>query len=283
MSGAPHTATPDRLAFIGAGNMAAALIAGLIRRGHPAARIVAADPATTALERLAAASGIATTRDNRQAAAGADTVVLAVKPQQMHAVAVDLAGALERDPPPLVVSIAAGIPHAALVRWCGAHVPIVRTMPNQPALVGCGASALYAPAQVDAAARARAEGLMAAVGTTVWVEREALMDVVTALSGSGPAYFFRFMELLEAAARAHGLSAAAAHTLTVETAYGAALLARAADSPLATLRERVTSAGGTTAAALAAFEAAGLAQAVSAALEAAMRRATELSLEHGAA
>lgn len=275
------SAAPERLAFIGAGNMAGALIAGLVRRGHPPERIIAADPASAALERLAAETGVETTQDNAEAAERADTVVLAVKPQQMRSVALGLAASLRRDPPPLVVSIAAGIGHADLARWCGAHLPIVRTMPNQPALAGCGATALYAPRDVGTAARARAEAIMAAVGTTVWVEDEALMDVVTALSGSGPAYFFRFMELLEAAARAHGLPAAVAHTLTVETAFGAAQLARGSSASLAGLRERVTSAGGTTAAALAAFEAAGLERAVSAALEAAMRRSAELAREHG--
>jgi pyrroline-5-carboxylate reductase len=262
--------------------MAGALIGGLLRRGFPAARISVADPSAAALERLASTFAVATFADNAAAVEGADTVVLAVKPQQLRAVASALAAQLARSADVLVISIAAGIPYAALRRWCGEHPGLVRTMPNQPALAGCGVTALYAPSgQLKAAARARAESVMASVGATVWLEDEAQMDVVTALSGSGPAYFFRFMELLEQAARERGLPAEIARTLTLETAYGAAQLARTSVDPLATLRERVTSRSGTTAAALDAFEAGGLGALVAAALDAAIRRAAELGREYG--
>jgi len=182
---------------------------------------------------------------------------------------------------PLVLSVAAGIPHAALSRWFGARTPVVRTMPNRPALNGFGATGLYAPASVGAAHRALAESIMGAVSATVWVEHESQMDTVTALSGSGPAYFFLFMEALEAAAHERGLPADVAHKLTLETAFGAAQMARESRESLAVLRAQVTSAGGTTAAALAVLEAAGLNGIVARAVAAADRRSAELAAEFG--
>jgi pyrroline-5-carboxylate reductase len=183
---------------------------------------------------------------------------------------------------PVLISVAAGIPHAALARWFGPHVPVIRTMPNRPALNGFGATGLYAPASVGAASRAMAEEVMAAVSATVWVEHESQMDTVTALSGSGPAYFFLFMEALEAAAQARGLPPEVAHRLTLETAYGAARMARDSKDSLATLREQVTSKGGTTAAALEVLDAAGLRAIVAHAVAAADRRSAELAAEFGA-
>ena len=270
-----------RLAFIGGGNMAAALIGGLTKRGLAAGRIVVADPSAQQLERLVADYGIAAAADNASAATDAEVVILAVKPQQMRSVAVELAPYLAKSKP-LVVSIAAGIPHAALARWFGAQVPVVRTMPNRPAFNGFGATGLYAPPSVGAAHRALAEALMAAVSATVWVDHESQMDTVTALSGSGPAYFFLFMEALEAAAHERGLPNDVAHKLTLETAFGAAQMARQSNEPLSTLREQVTSKGGTTAAALAVLDAAGLRAIVAHAVAAADRRSAELSAEYGA-
>ena len=270
-----------RLAFIGGGNMAAALIGGLTKRGLPAERLVAADPSQDALQRLARDFGIAVTPDNVQAVQGAEVVVLAIKPQLMRAVALGLAPHLSVSRP-VLISVAAGIPHAALARWFGPHVPVIRTMPNRPALNGFGATGLYAPAGVGAAPRAIAEDVMAAVGATVWVEHESQMDTVTALSGSGPAYFFLFMEALEAAAQARGLPPEVAHRLTLETAYGAAQMARDSRDSLATLREQVTSKGGTTAAALEVLDAAGLRAIVAHAVAAADRRSAELAAEFGA-
>ena len=270
-----------RLAFIGGGNMAAALIGGLIKRGLPRERIVVADPNREQLDRLVRDFGVTPAADNAAAAGGAEVVVLAVKPQQMRSVALGLAPHLGAQGP-LVISVAAGIPHAALTRWFGSRVPVVRTMPNRPALNGFGATGLYAPDSVGAANRALAETIMAAVSATVWVEHESQMDTVTALSGSGPAYFFLFMEALEAAAHARGLPNDVAHKLTLETAFGASQMARLSNEPLAVLREQVTSKGGTTAAALAVLDAAGLRAIVAHAVAAADRRSAELAAEFGA-
>jgi pyrroline-5-carboxylate reductase len=269
-----------RLAFIGGGNMAAALINGLTRRGMPAGRIVVADPSSSQRDLLVRGHGVMTAADNEDAVTDADVVVLAVKPQQLRAVALALAPRLALTKP-LVVSVVAGIPHAALARWFGAPVPVVRTMPNRPAFDGCGATGLYAPPEVDAAHRTAAEAIMAAVGATVWVEHESQMDTVTALSGSGPAYFFLFMEALEAAAQARGLPREIAHKLTLETAFGAAQMARHSPESLRTLREQVTSKGGTTAAALEVLDAAGLRAIVGDAVAAAERRSAELAAEYG--
>ncbi len=269
-----------RLAFIGGGNMAAALIGGLIKRGLPAARMVVADPSQDQLKRLKRDYGVLTASDNAAAVSGAEAVVLAVKPQQMRSVVVGLAPHLAA-PPPLVISVAAGIPHAALARWLGPAVPVIRTMPNRPALNGFGATGLFAPAGVGAANRALAETIMAAVSATVWVEHESQMDTVTALSGSGPAYFFLFMEALEAAAHERGLPNEVAHQLTLATAFGAAQMARESADSLAMLREQVTSKGGTTAAALEVLDAAGLRAIVAHAVAAADRRSAELAAEYG--
>jgi pyrroline-5-carboxylate reductase len=270
-----------KLAFIGGGNMAAALISGLTKRGLPPDRFVVADPSHAQLERLARDYGVASAADNAAAVAGAEVVVLAVKPQQMRAVALALAPHLAAIRP-LVLSVAAGIPHASLARWFGAAIPIIRTMPNRPALNGFGATGLYAPASVGAAYRALAESIMAAVSATVWVEHESQMDTVTAVSGSGPAYFFLFMEALEAAAHERGLPTDVAHRLTLETAFGAAQMARQSSDSLATLREQVTSKGGTTAAALEVLNGAGLRAIVAHAVAAADRRSAELAAEFGA-
>ncbi|MDP9088344.1 MAG: pyrroline-5-carboxylate reductase [Pseudomonadota bacterium] len=269
-----------KLAFIGGGNMAAALISGLTKRGVQPARIVAADPSTEQLQRLVRDYAIQTAADNVSAVQGAEVVVLAVKPQQMRSVALGLAPHLAASRP-LLLSVAAGIPHASLARWFGPQVPVIRTMPNRPALNGFGATGLYAPTSVGAAHRALAETIMAAVSATVWVEHESQMDTVTALSGSGPAYFFLFMEALEAAAHERGLPSDVAHRLTLETAFGAAQMARHSADSLATLREQVTSKGGTTAAALEVLDAAGLRAIVAHAVAAADRRSAELAAEFG--
>jgi pyrroline-5-carboxylate reductase len=270
-----------KLAFIGGGNMAAALISGLTKRGVPPDRFMVADPSQDQLDRLARDYGVPAAPDNATAVQGAEVVVLAVKPQQMRSVALGLAPHLGASPP-LVVSVAAGIPHASLARWFGGSIPVIRTMPNRPALNGFGATGLYAPASVGAAYRALAENLMAAVSATVWVEHESQMDTVTAVSGSGPAYFFLFMEALEAAAHERGLPTDVAHRLTLETAFGAAQMARQSLDSLATLREQVTSKGGTTAAALEVLNRADLRAIVAHAVAAADRRSAELAAEFGA-
>jgi pyrroline-5-carboxylate reductase len=269
-----------RLAFIGGGNMAAALIGGLIKRGLPHDRVVVADPSHEQLQRLVRDFAVTIAADNASAVKGAEVIILAVKPQQMRAVALGLAPHMA-DVQPLVISVAAGIPHAALARWFGPRIPVIRTMPNRPALNGFGATGLFAPPSVGAANRALAEMIMGAVSATVWVEHESQMDTVTALSGSGPAYFFLFMEALEAAAHERGLPNEVAHQLTLETAFGAAQMARHSQDSLATLREQVTSKGGTTAAALEVLNAAGLRAIVAHAVAAADRRSAELAAEFG--
>jgi len=261
-----------RLAFIGGGNMAAALIGGLTKRGLSSERVVVADPNQEQLQRLVRDYGVRAAADNAGAVKGAEVVVLAVKPQQMRSVALGLAPHMA-ETHPLLISVAAGIPHAALARWFGPKIPVIRTMPNRPALNGFGATGLFAPASVGAANRALAEMIMAAVSATVWVEHESQMDTVTALSGSGPAYFFLFMEALEAAAHERGLPNDVAHQLTLETAFGAAQMAR---------QSTESSKGGTTAAALEVLDAAGLRAIVAHAVAAADRRSAELAAEYGA-
>jgi pyrroline-5-carboxylate reductase len=265
----------ESIAFIGGGNMAVALISGLTQRGFSGERITVADPAPEALQRLLTEYGVRPAADNAHAVQNAQVVILAVKPQFLRDVAVGVAPHLSIGS--LVISIAAGIPYTALTRWLGSRATVIRTMPNRPAFNGCGATALYAPPPVGAPQRALAEAIMSAVGTTVWVEHESQLDTVTALSGSGPAYFFLLMEALEAAAHARGLPADVAHELTLQTAFGSAQMARQSRDELATLREQVTSKGGTTAAALAVFDAAGLRDIVAAALTAADKRSAELA------
>jgi pyrroline-5-carboxylate reductase len=242
--------------------------------------MVAADPDAETLRRLAAEFGIGH-QDNALAVRDATAVILAVKPQFMRAAALHLAPYLA-DSQPLVISVAAGIPQAALCGWLGPHIAVIRAMPNRPALHGCGAAGLYAPPAVGSAQRQLAQAIMSAVGAAVWVEQESQLDTVTALSGSGPAYFFLLMEALETAAQAQGLPADIAHQLTLETAFGAAYMARQSQQPLATLRDQVTSKGGTTAAALEVFEAAGFRAIVASALAAADRRAAELAAQFAA-
>jgi pyrroline-5-carboxylate reductase len=264
------------LAFIGAGNMAAALIRGLVTDGYPCGRIIASDPDEAKLEALRGQCAIEATSDNHEATANADVVVLAVKPQVLRKVAEDLAASVQRRHP-LVVSIAAGVEIATLQRWLGGSTPVVRTMPNTPAMVQTGATALFASAAVSERQRNHAETLMRAVGLTLWLDSEDQMDAVTALSGSGPAYFLLFMEALAAGATSLGLSAQTAQLLTLQTALGAARMAMESREDPATLRARVTSPGGTTERAVAAFDEGGLATLVARALAAARDRSVELS------
>ena len=264
----------SKLVFIGGGNMAASLIGGLIAQGYPAACITACDPVAEARARLATQFGVAATDDNRGAVAAAQVVVLAVKPQVMAAVVEQLAPAVGHGA--LVISIAAGVPVAALAGRLGAGVAIVRCMPNTPALVRTGATGLYAGAGVSAAQRRIATDILGAVGTTVWVSSEREIDAVTAVSGSGPAYFFLVMEAMIAAGVTLGLTPAVAGQLTLQTALGAARMALDSEVDLAELRRRVTSPGGTTAAALAVLDAGGLTALFVRALAAADARGREM-------
>lgn len=263
------------IAFIGAGNMAGSLINGLITDGYDPTRIVASDTNPAALDAIARRTGIRTTADNAVAAC-ADTVVLAVKPQMLKGVAQGIAEVVQQRRP-LVISIAAGIREAALEGWLGRGVALVRTMPNTPAMIGAGATVLHAGAGVTDEQRDRAESILRAVGLTRWVEDEGLLDAVTALSGSGPAYFFLVMEAMEAAAVQLGIPHETARLLTLQTALGAARMAIESDEEPATLRRRVTSPGGTTERAVAVLEDGGLRELFGRALTAARDRSVELS------
>ena len=266
----------DTIAFVGGGNMARSLVGGLVARGTPAARIRVAEPVDALRDGLARGFGVPTFADNAEAVAGAGTWVLAVKPQVMRAVCVALAP-LAQAQRPLVVSIAAGITSAQLARWLGGDVAVVRTMPNTPALLGAGVTGLHANAAVDARGRAAAEALLSAAGRTVWIDDEARMDAVTALSGSGPAYVFLLAEAMQAAGEAEGLPADAARVLALQTILGAARMLTEGDEPAAELRRRVTSPGGTTQAAIDAFEAGGFRALVARAIRAATERGRQLS------
>ena len=233
-----------KLVFIGAGNMATSLIGGLIEKGYSTNRIVACDPVVDSGKRLEAAFGITTHTENASAAAQADIIILAVKPQVMKVVACDLAPALAHKP--LVISIAAGITAAALQSWLGEEMPIIRCMPNTPALVQSGASGLFATNLVNPLQRQRAGDILAAVGTVSWLASEDEIDKVTALSGSGPAYFFLVIEAMTEAAIKLGLDPKTARQLTLQTALGAARMAEASDVDAGELRKRVTSPAGTT-------------------------------------
>src|SRR5688572_8321435 len=266
--------------FIGGGNMGGALIRGLITRGLPPDRINVGEAVQARRIALADELGVHVSADNHEIVDGADVVVLAVKPQDMSSTVRPLAEVFARRPP-LVLSIAAGIRLADIASWCGPGVAVVRAMPNRPALNGAGATGIYAPAELSAAHRKLAEDVLGAVGTTVWVPNEDSLDVVTALSGSGPAYFFLLTELMADAAVKLGLPRAAAQELAVQTLFGSGRMARDSDGDLARLRAEVTSKGGTTEAALRAFDAANLRGIVAAALEAATHRGRELAQAFG--
>lgn len=266
------------LAFIGGGNMARSLIGGLTARDTPAGSITVSDPSDAALTSLRDAYQVRTTRDNNEAVTGADVVILAVKPQHMRDITKGLAASLS--PQSLVISVAAGIQAVAIQRWAGG-APVVRCMPNRPALQGCGMTALFATSDVSSSARSVAEQILSAVGATLWVDRESDMDVVTAVSGSGPAYFFLLIEMLEQAGTALGLDQNVARKLAIETAYGSGRMAREATDAPATLREQVTSKGGTTEAALRHLESKNVRAIFATAVAAAARRSAELASEFG--
>lgn len=268
--------TATTIGFIGAGNMARSLAGGLLHNGWLADRLQLSDPDARQRAGAKQALGVETFADNREVAERAEVLVLAVKPQALKEVAEGLATTVQKKRP-LVISIAAGIRVHDIERWLGGKLPIVRVMPNTAALIGSGASGLYANARVTATQRDLAESILRAVGITVWVQDETLIDTVTAISGSGPAYFFMVMEVLEKAAIAHGLEPKTARLLTLETAYGAAKMALEGGEEPALLRKRVTSPGGTTEKALQALEAGRLDQIFDQAVLAAIHRARELA------
>jgi pyrroline-5-carboxylate reductase len=268
------------IAFIGGGNMARSLIGGLIADGHPAAALRVAEPDSGRREELIADFGVQGFAENATATRGADAVIFAVKPVMMAAVSRDLAAQI-REQGSLCISIAAGVRAADLASWLGDEVAIVRAMPNTPALVQTGATALYANEVANAEQRDVAETTLRTAGMVVWLPDEQSMDVVTALSGSGPAYFFLTMEAMQAAGESLGLSEQTARLLTLETALGAARMALESSEDPASLRRRVTSPGGTTAAAIAELEAGDLAALYQRAISAGARRAAELGDDLG--
>ncbi|HEY7873208.1 MAG TPA: pyrroline-5-carboxylate reductase [Rudaea sp.] len=266
------------IAFIGGGNMARSLIGGLIRNGTPPETISVAEPNAELRAALVRDFSVITHADNADAARAVDVVVLAVKPQVMKTVCAGLREVAQARKP-LIVSIAAGIRGAQLDAWLGGDLAIVRCMPNTPALIGAGATGAYANAHVDAAQRALAQDILAAAGLVAWLDDEAQMDTVTALSGSGPAYFFLLTEALIEAAVAQGLPRDAARELATQTCLGAGRMLREDGAAPAELRRRVTSPNGTTQAALESFAADGFAQIVKRAVAAAARRGGELSAQ----
>jgi len=268
------------IAFIGGGNMARSLVGGLLADGMPPNHIWVADPNESALHDLHSRFGVHTTSDNGEAARHAQVVVLAVKPQVAKDVVQALAPVVQSQRP-LVISIAAGIRESALRAWLGKDTAIVRTMPNTPALVGSGATALFANSAVSQEQHDLAESILRAVGMTLWVKEESAMDAVTALSGSGPAYFFLIMEALEAAGQHLGLPRDTARLLTLQTAFGAAKMALESNEELSALRQRVTSPGGTTESAIKVLQGHQLEPIFDEALRAAHKRSIELATLFG--
>ena len=267
------------IGIIGAGHMGLCLVAGLVADNYPADRIWINDCHTEKLESLQQNYDVHISTQLHTMINHCDMVILAVKPQHIMDVCTNMTSCLERKLP-LIISIAAGITIQQLQQALGAAVSIIRAMPNTPALLKCGATALYASGTVSLQQCEWAEMLMRAVGTVVWLEQEAHMDVVTALSGSGPAYFFWLMENMQKAAIAMGLAPKTAELLTVQTALGAAKMAMSSDSDVATLRAQVSSPRGTTEQAMQYLEQQGAGDLIAAALQAAHKRATQISKEN---
>ena len=266
----------SNIAFIGGGNMARSLVGGLVAAGTPSRTISVSEPQPELRNDLQKDFGINVHADNISAATGARVIVLAVKPQILQEVVVPL-GSLVTEHQVLLVSIAAGITAPSIERWTGGRPALVRVMPNTPALVGAGISALYANANVDGDQRKLAQTIMSAVGKTVWIEDESLMDTVTAVSGSGPAYFFYVMQAIKDAAVAEGLDTGTARLLALETALGAARLAAGSAEDPGTLQKRVTSPGGTTEAAINVLDSYGVSKTFHDAVSAARTRGGELA------
>jgi len=267
-----------KLAFIGGGNMASALIGGLIARGAKPASICVVEPVPAARRRVAAKFKVRASAAADARVLAADTLVLAVKPQDMRSAVAPLAGKLRGK---LVISVAAGIRLQDLARWLGGHAQLIRCMPNTPALIGAGIAGLFAPPAASAAEKRRAERILGAVGKVVWVKDEALLDPVTAVSASGPAYVFWFIEQLAASGMKLGLGKETAAKLALHTVLGSAKLAAASNESPEALRRNVTSKGGTTEAALKVFDEERIAERFARALEAASRRGAQLGDELG--
>lgn len=267
-----------KIGFIGGGNMAGALISGLVKQVNHAQQLLVVDLNAESLQHLSSTFGVSTAQQIDPRLAEMDVIVFAVKPQQMQAV-VKAVQPFVRDQ--LLLSVAAGIRASDMARWLGGYQKIVRAMPNTPAMIGQGMSGLFALDAVSENEKNAAQAIMQAVGQTIWVENESLIDAVTAVSGSGPAYVFYFIEALQQAGVALGLSEAQAKQMALATFNGAAQLAQQSEEPIHVLRERVTSKGGTTYAALTSLEADGVANAIVRAVHAAANRGRELGEEFG--
>jgi pyrroline-5-carboxylate reductase len=267
-----------KISFIGGGNMAAALVGGLVGRLAAPGDIHIIDISDEALQKIQQQFGVTIAQEIDAGIAQSDVIVLAVKPQQMKSVIAQLAPYISSQ---LILSIAAGIRAADLSRWLNGYAAIVRTMPNTPALIGQGITGMVALPGVSTEQREMADAIMRAVGTTVWLKEEALIDPVTAVSGSGPAYVFYFLEAMQQAAQEMGLDPQQGTQLAVATFIGAAQLAAQSTEPISLLRERVTSKGGTTYAALTSMETSGVKDAIVRAMKAAATRGEELGREFG--
>ncbi len=267
------------IAFIGGGNMARSIIGGLLQQGFNKAAIHVSEPYEPTRSALSQELALQVLDDNAAVAKQAQVWLFAVKPQVMKSVCTELS-VIAQAQKPLIISIAAGITATQLDTWLGGNMAVVRVMPNTPALLGAGASGLFANAQVSAEQKLLAEQLFRATGTATWIDEEALIDTVTALSGSGPAYVFLLAEAMQAAAEQQGLPKAAAQALAVQTFVGAAKMLSESGEPADVLRQRVTSPNGTTHAALVQFEQGGLRELVRTAMDAAAERGRELSQEN---
>ncbi|HHT00025.1 MAG TPA: pyrroline-5-carboxylate reductase [Thiomicrospira sp.] len=268
------------ICFIGAGNMAQSLIGGLIASGYDKQKITATDPTQEQRDSVTQNFGIQCFANNAEAIAHADIVVLAVKPQVLESVCQTIDDTVQENKP-LIISVAAGIRSDDINRWLGGQTAIVRTMPNTPALIQTGATGLFANSFTSAEQKSQAEHILRAAGITVWVDEESKLDAVTALSGSGPAYYFLFMEAMEQTAQKLGLDEKTAHLLTLQTALGAAKMALESNQDCATLRKNVTSPNGTTERAIQTFENSGIREMVEKAMQSAQTRAKELADELG--
>lgn len=268
------------IGFIGAGNLASSLIGGLIATGFPAGRLWAADPHPATREAVHSRFGINVVQENSDLIEHVQVVILSVKPQAMYIVCNDIRATVKTKTP-LIISVAAGIRCEALFRWLGTPVPLIRSMPNTPAAVGAGATALFAAHTATEHHQELAESLLRSVGMTVWVNEEAQLDTVTALSGSGPAYFFLVMQALQQAGEKLGLDAQTARLLTLQTAFGAAKMALESPLDVGELRQRVTSPGGTTEQALRVLFDAHTVELFVQAVTAARDRSTELADQLG--
>ena len=264
------------IAFIGAGNMGASLAGGLIADGYDPSLIWMSSPSQAKLEKLKSLLNVNVTTDNKEAVKKADVVVFCVKPQVLKDVCLELSGVIKKAHQ-LIISIAAGVRESIINQWLGGDAVIVRCMPNTPALIGAGATALFANKKVSEKQHELAESIMRSVGITLWMDAEEKLDAVTALSGSGPAYIFLVIEAMRDAGKKLGLTEKEASLLTLQTAVGASRMALESDSDVKTLREKVTSPGGTTEQALSVFNKNNLKDIFYEAIEAATKRAAELS------